>query len=242
MAWNKVADAVKGGSANGVTTDAADFSAATFIIVNCSWYTGSTANGTLTDSTGANTYNALTRMTVENIATRMFWTIPAAVSGSMTFSYNGTDIFPSIQVLGFTGNHASPFDQESAGGSTTISSTAFPGSLTPSEDNCLIVTSEVNENNSGGGAATISGTFTAHAVNYSGGNSEGGGIAYLIQTTAEAVNPAWNIVNVAAGGFAAIQASFKAAADGGLSPNAAVLALSGLAGRLNYQINMPDEL
>lgn len=212
MAWSLVQNVTAGGTANGVTTPSTDFSAATFIIVNCAWYTGTTPDGTLGDSDG-NEYNPLTKMTVESVACRLFWTIPVNPS-PMTHSYNGNGIFPSIQVLGFTGNAASPFDAESAGGNST-GSTVQPGSLTPSEDDCLLVTGMVNENNSGGGAGTINGGFTAHAVNYSGGNHLGGGIAYLIQTSAAGANPTWDLTNAVAGGIAAIMASFKAAAGGG---------------------------
>jgi hypothetical protein len=69
------------------------------------------------------------------------------------------------------------------------------GSLLPTEDNALMVAALVHENNSGG-AVTIDLGFTAALTPWNTPTgSEGGGLAYLIESTATARNPEWDLTN-----------------------------------------------
>ncbi len=231
--------AKKAGTTNGVTTDAIDTTGVTLLVANVGWYGGvdGTVEGTFSDSK-SNSWNPLTKRTSTSTpytSNQLFWCIPTTVGSGHTVSYNGTSIFPSIEVQGWSGQTASPFDQQSGTGSGTAATIA-PGSVTPSEDNELVIAGLGHENNSAG-AVSIDGGFTADAVAYVGGAAEGSAMAYLVQTSATAANPTWNITNAAP--LAATIATFKAAPAN--APGVGALVFSGPIAQLRYQINMPDE-
>lgn len=209
MAYSLVTHVEAGGSANGVTTGTVDTTGATLIVISTSRYSPAGESTTVSDSKG-NTWTALTLSQANGVANRLYYCANPTVGSGHTFSTSDTGSYPSIAVLAFTGNTATPFDQEN-GGLAVATSLTIP-SVTPTEDNELIVAGISHENNTAG-SVTINGGFTAYTVAYSSGNSEGGGIAYLIQTTATAASPTWNITNSAA--IAARIATFKAAAGGG---------------------------
>jgi len=126
---------------------------------------------------------------------------------------SGANTFGGLQVQAWSGSAASPFDQESGTTSGGVS-TLQPGSLTPSEDNCLVITGMAHEANTSG-ATSINGGFTiSDGTGYQGGVHEGGSMAYLVQTSAAAANPTWNITNATAA-IGAAMAVFKAASGGG---------------------------
>jgi hypothetical protein len=87
------------------------------------------------------------------------------------------------------------------------------GSVTPSAANELVVTAE-GQGAAGGSPFTINLGFTITDQKAQvGGQADGGGLAYLIQTTATAVNPTWT--GVSNGNMVVTIATFKAAAAGG---------------------------
>ena len=135
----------------------------------------------------------------------------------------GTGHYQSGSVIGFcifaacfSGSVSSPADQQNQH-QTTSSATCTTGSITPSADNCLILASV------GGGDAGFSQTISidsgftitddAGQGQYFAGQA-GGGLAYLIQTSASAVNPTWTSGGTADGIAAAI-GSFKTSGGGG---------------------------
>lgn len=209
MAFSLIAHVEASLGVNGGTTGAIDTTGASFLVASVAWYSLGTGP-TVTDSK-SNTWSSLTTYSAAGIANRLWYCIPSSVGSGHTFTGTGSGSYSSMQVLAFSGQAVSPFDVEN--GATVGSTTIQPGSITPSEDNELVVVGLAHENN-GGSAVSIDGGFTAYKSAYSGGTSEGGGIAYLIQTTAAAANPTWNIGSSAV--MAATIACFKAAA--GASP------------------------
>lgn len=213
MAYALIASTSKGGSSNQtVTTNAIDTTGANLIVLNIGYYSGTVPTIAPTDSKG-NTWTALTAHAQPDstrIGNQMFYCVNPTVGSGHTFTQQDlvNAAYPSMQVLAFSGAHASPFDQQTGTVSATTQSSLATGSLTPPENNCLVVAGLGHEVNSGG-AVSIDGGFTSTTEAYVGGTSEGSGIAYLIQTTATAANPTWNVTNNA--GLAVTLAVFKAA-------------------------------
>ena len=215
MAYALITSTSKAAAVNTtVTTDAIDSSGGNFAVVNVGSYNAGTV--VLTDSK-SNTWNGLTNRV--NVATgqtqRLFYTQGGTFGTNHTFKAEDLvlPIYPSIEVLIFSGAVASPFDQEAGADGSGINTLAT-GSLTPSENNCLVVTGLGHENNSSGAVAASSPFDTNDImVAYGAGTNEGSGISYEIQTSATARNPSWSITNNA--GMAVTLAVFKAAAAGG---------------------------
>lgn len=202
---------VSAGSTGGntVTTGSMDTTGGNILIQGAAWYYGVTADTVVSDSDGdtwssANKY--LDGATVA--AARIWYSYPALFGSGKTFTQAASASFPTATALCFSGVKASaPLDQQAGTGANNGSSLQ-PGSITPSEDNCLIIATLTT--NGGSGVAIDSG-FTLVGTAYQGGNHEAGYVAYKIQTTATAVNPTWTWTGGAenAGGIA----SFKAASS-----------------------------
>lgn len=199
---------LQGLSDAGGTTPAIVTTGANFITVGLVCFCASDpVGGDLTDSKG-NSYSVLT---VSKDASALFVSVifyvanPTVGSGH-TFSFTTVGTYASFYADAFSGvKTSSPFDQQNHG--NTVGTTVQPGSITPSENNELIVTvGQVNVN--GGSTPTINSGYTVTDAN-AGINSQGvgGGFAYIVQTSAAATNPTWTLGGTA--GSAAI-ASFKA--------------------------------
>lgn len=128
---------------------------------------------------------------------RMAYCVAPTTSATHTFSFTAANsaFYPVICVAAFTNiPSSSTFDAESAGAETlTAAVTVQPGSLTPANANNLLVTFV-----GGDPYATISinSGFTIPAAatfekGSHGGGTQGGALAYLIQTATTAQNPTW---------------------------------------------------
>ena len=147
--------------------------------------------GTVTDSSG-NTYSLVS--TVSNNGTgqtSLYCTYNPTVTSNMTFTYTShtSPAYPSIGVLGVSGLASCAVDQKSALNQTGVVTSVQPGSITPSQNNELWISTVNTE--SGGGAPTSSGTLV-YSKGIEGGVAYGIGMAYGVQTTATAVNPLWS--------------------------------------------------
>lgn len=207
MAFSLIAHTEKTG---GNTTPNIDTTGATLIVI-CIAADNATAP---TDSKG-NTWTALTTSQVSASSTRstLFYCVNPNVGSGHNFTQSAS--YGAIFVSAWSGNAASPFDQEN--GNTTTSGTSLtPGSITPTENSELVIVGicvgKTNSSPSINGGFTISDSIDGVTdVNY------GGGMAYLIQTTATAANPTYSWTG--AGEAAYRIASFKAA---GVSPSASM--------------------
>ncbi len=168
-----------------VTSSAIDTTGATLIVVNVSTYAGATA-AVLSDSK-SNTWSALTVKASTGTRSRLFYCAHPTVGTAHTFTLSTGSSYPTIAVAAFSGADTNPFDQESGAFTNSPVTTLQPGSLTPTDDRYLVVAGVTHT----GTAATIDSGFTASTVDYLDSFHFAGGIAYKIQTTAAAVNPAW---------------------------------------------------
>lgn len=113
-------------------------------------------------------------------------TNPVASSGH-TITVSTTGGLPSVFFFGTSGVRlASRVDQASTNAVSTGTSVQ-PGSITPGENNCLVMTCL----GAYAGAITApGGGYTGNTV-ATGAQHIGGGLSYIIQTTATATNPTW---------------------------------------------------
>lgn len=192
-----------GGTTSPIVTTGANF-ITVGLVCFCA---GDPVGGDLTDSKG-NSYSVLTvsRDVSGNFMSVIFYVANPTVGSGHTFSFTTGGTYASFYASAFSGvKTSSPFDQQNQGNS--IGTTVQPGSITPSENNELVVTvGQVDAN--AGTTPTINSSYIVTDAN-SGINSQGvgGGFAYIVQTSAAATNPTWTLGGVA--GSAAI-ASFKA--------------------------------
>lgn len=209
MAWTKITSRIDYLGVNGGTTTAIDTTGADFFIVAVSSYTvGTGGSETVTDSVG-NTYTALTAKSNASYETiRLFYSY-GSPHASHTFTYSDTSCYAHVAVIAFSGSHATPFDQQNGVDSTGAVTTLSPGSVTPSENDELVICalgmySNWNVSLSIDSGFTIEKSATAILSV---------AIAYKIQTTAGAENPAWSWTT--ARSSSTVIATFKKAAAGG---------------------------
>lgn len=222
MTFALIVSTQKPGAANGVTTDDVDTTGANLIVGNAAWYSGISANGTWSDSKG-NSWTPLTKQAATGVSGQMFRCESPTVGLGHNFSFSGNQIYPSAQVSAWSGAAASAaFDVENGATGAAVSTLAT-GIALPNENNELVIAGLAHENNASG-VVSIGGGFTITDTSpYGAGVSEGGSMAYLVQTAATSANPVWDIA-VPATGVAATIASFKAAAAAAfIAPDALVI-------------------
>lgn len=189
------------GASTGATTGALDSSGANLIAI-CIVASGSASGITVSDSK-SNTWSVLT--SPGGVYLLMYYCFAPTVGSGHTFSIAATNGYTSITVLGASGAVASPFDQENQAADYQ------PGSVTPSEDNELVLTA-LGFGSAGGTSSVDSGFTKVEDLDFSGGNAYGIALAYKIQTSAAAVNPTWSN---SAGSAVSKIATFKAAVVSG---------------------------
>jgi hypothetical protein len=193
-------------TANNVTTSAIDTTGASLIVCAVGSTHGVSAN--VSDSK-SNTWSSLTlRQPSSGVRHRLWYVASPVVGTGHTFTVTTSGGAPAICVTAWSGAHTSPFDVEN--GATTNSGTSLAtGSITPSENDELVIAGISND--TAASARTIGSGFTiTDDITYVAGQHKPSTQAYLIQTTAAAVNPTWSWTTSDRG--AACIASFKIAA------------------------------
>lgn len=168
------------------------------------WYASA-----FTDS-NLNIYTAGTRYAGSTQAGQYWYCVnPAGTLSALTFTATGID--PNIKfytlygIQAFSGGATATIDQQS--GAQDNTDPLQPGSITPSANNCLVVSGIFNYN--AGASPTCNSSFTYYGVAKS-SNIGMGGAGWLVQGSASAVNPTWTSAGAAGSGEnAVIQASFK---------------------------------
>lgn len=176
-------------NSNGFTSNSIDTSNCNFLGALVSQSTGS-ATITLTDS-NSNTWIGRTVYQSPGGATLKMWHVfnPTVGTGH-TFTTSGTGNFASLFVIGFSGLTAG-FQTGTDSGAHATSTTIQPGSITPSNSPALVLSGWAGR---GGTLTGVDSSFvipTGGTVTFSASHHYGGSFAYLIQSTAAAVNPTW---------------------------------------------------
>lgn len=195
--------------AHNVTTGTVNTTGADLLVVAVASY-GVSSTPTVSDNK-SNTWTPLTSYsTTSGNAERLtlFYAKNATCGTGHTFSASessGTP-YPAISMAAFSGSDlTSPADQQT-GTSTEGANTVSPGSITPSVNGELVVSGLCLGSIPSSGPSVGSGFTIASGTPSAGGLNFGVSLAYLIQTSAAAANPAWTFAGATA--LAAI-ASFK---------------------------------
>jgi len=167
---------------------------------------------TISDSRG-NTWTALTSENGTSEFMSSWYCVPSSVgTGHTITTASGSSMFASLYVSAWSGASATPFDKQA--GATLATR---PGSITPAANGCLVISGLCSH--TAGTYAVDSGFTIAQQQTFVSGTNDGGAQAYLIQTTAAALNPTWS------GGSTCsvnIVSFLPGAAAGALAPSAFV--------------------
>jgi hypothetical protein len=170
--------------------------------------TGNSPQEVVDGNANPNTWIRLTQQNAGDATggVRIYYSIPTQTGATHSFTTNGTHLAQGFAA--FSGvTQTSPFDQQV--GSTTLT----PGSLTPSLDNCLVITAY----SQAGGSAGLQTPNDGFSVlgNSMPAGTWGGGLAYKVQTTAAASNPTWS------GNFTTRESSVQVSFFSGTTANGA---------------------
>jgi hypothetical protein len=201
--WSVPENVTQAGHATNVTTTSIDCHLSNFAVVGVSDYNNPLGSwpadkGTVTDSQ-SNTYSKLTSdQDGGNSSAGIYYATNASMSASMTFTYSGGN-FPLIMAACFPGGPtSSALDQGPINQGAWMAGTTPIGPIVPTKNNTLIITvmshDEIGHTD---GAFGISGPnsscyvliASAQAVS---STSNGGAMAYCVQSTATSNTIFWN--------------------------------------------------
>lgn len=195
MAFTKIVSTVKScatGLPDTVTTDAVSTAGADTLIVVVADYFGGT--GTVSDNKSNSGWTRLTPQGISNQRIAIWYTANATVGTGHTFTYSGSTLFAAIAMIAFSGGKlTSPADQQNGADSGLQA-----GSITPSEDNELLIAGLSIASASCTGLSIDSSFTVEQFLAAIGGDNFGIGAAYKIQTSAGAENPAWTLTGSSA--------------------------------------------
>lgn len=187
-----------------ITTNPIDTTGADLLVV-------STSGGaeTLTDSK-SNTWTPITAYGPGGATpvSELWYVRGGSVGAAHTFTAN-VGGFSIVAVSAFSGSAISPLDQETGGFTGAGTTSRQNGLITPSENNELIV-SMLSLSGDTSNTAIDSGFTLTDSMDAIAFVEYGGAMAYIIQTTAAAVDPTWSWTSSQKNSGAV--ATFKAAA------------------------------
>jgi hypothetical protein len=199
MTWNLVSSTKVAGNGN---TPAINTTGATLLVAEV---TGTNGSAVAPSDSNSNSWTLIgSGLTSGNGSeSRLYYSLAPTVGAGHTFSNSSP--FAAMTVAAFSGALSPGALDQNTGFSNT--SPGQPGSVTPSQDNELVIAVIGGFLSSG---AAIDSSFTlqeeqpaVNGVNYS------SALAYKIQTTAIAENPTWTFTGTGVGGM--LVATFKAA-------------------------------
>lgn len=175
----------------GGTTGTVDTSGADFLVVVVNYHSSFTGATPLSDSKG-NSWTLMRSEVASPDTVRVYWCTPGSNVGT-GHTFSTTTGFSNIFAYAFSGSRtaSSPADQQNGGNANAAS--VASGSITPSANDCLVISAYGGFNP--GAAPTIttggSGFTVPTGFSIATGTSEAGASAYKIQTTASAENTTW---------------------------------------------------
>lgn len=169
---------------NGGNSNTVDTTGATLLVIALIDVDGST---TITDSK-TNSWAVARAAQGAGPSVKLWYCKNPTVGSGHFFTAVGSGKSADLYMLAFSGTDTADDVDQSNATSYSFATPASPGSVTPSEDGEVLVTGASGDSAS----ATITGGFTiVYQTNLAGSQHFGGGVAYLIQTTATSANPAW---------------------------------------------------
>ena len=190
---------------NGGTSAAINTTGATFLTILVCHY-GATA--VTVASSPANTWSHGTETSHGNYKAVIYYSANATVGSSQTFSVAGTGVAATFAAIAFQGvSTSSPLDQESLS-NTAVAPTIQPGTITPTQNNELVIVAMAGDLPTTGSYAINGGYSIFGSGLFINGTAVGGAGAYLIQTAKAATNPTYTITG-SGGNMSAVIDSFK---------------------------------
>jgi hypothetical protein len=197
MAFSLIGTPVSARSATSpATTPTYDTTGADFLVAIVCHHNAAGGTPAVSDSK-SNTWTPLTAYDagVNGQNVRLYYSIPSSVGSAhtATFSTGGSFAYASVFFTAWSGAaQSSPFDVE-AGTTSASMTTLQPGSVSPGQDNSLVITALAFSNVSAN--ITISGSGFSTVEETTSGSPDNGAMRgawdYVIQTTATAANPTW---------------------------------------------------
>ena len=177
-----------GGTTGPITTTGANL-----LVVSVAWYVGTSADVAVSDA-HSNTWTALTKQATAQSAQRLFYAKNAVVGSGHTVTVTNFAFGSPLSVttfFAFSGaDTTAPFDVEN-GATANFGTSLATGSVTPAANGSLIVSGWTGMNGTSNPTVDSGLTLTT-AQNPIGGTCLAGAAAYLIQSTAAAINPTWS--------------------------------------------------
>jgi hypothetical protein len=177
---------------NTAVTSAMNSSGANFVVgvgsalSNAQTFTDNQASSWVAGTNGSGVGNGLVISYARSITQSTAHTVTDSAGGN----------FPSVYAAVFSGVSTNNFDQASSG-TATASTSVSPGSVTPTQNNELIITGVTTASSNAvfsiDSGFTILGQFA-----FVSGAAFGGAMAYKVQGVAAAVNPTWTVTSSAA--------------------------------------------
>lgn len=206
VAGTACAPGALGGMDGSINSTGADF-----ISFTLDYYNGFAGSFTNVHDNMGNTYTQLTPQTGTISHLSIFHADNPTVGASHTFTIQGTGspFYPSGSVAAFSGvSTSSPFDVQNGATIGSGSTSLQPGSITPTQAGCVVISGVALTDNTTGTAAA-SGMIIISQSPWTLGIQEGIASAYVIQTSAAAINPVWNGWSGSTQDMAAVIADFK---------------------------------
>lgn len=210
-----VAQITAAGGGTGATSSAIDTTGASLIVIPQTKLISGAPLAPIGDNKG-NLYTPLTQRNASSVGGTIFYCVNPVVGSGHTFTTgNGSASAFSSAIISAWGS-GGVFDQQNGAVNTGAVSARTTGSVTPSENNELIIAMKTAAGaETAGAGVTIDAGFTLlTGVAFSSGQHFGVSAAYLIQTTAGAVNPNFAWAAGDAHEVAAAIATFKIAVAG----------------------------
>lgn len=136
----------------------------------------------------SNTWTAIDGGSPGGIGNLIMYCVAPTVGTGHTFSCSVSGLFGGFCVAAFS--NISAFDQTQNGFGPGVTTIQADAAITPSDANSILVSGMVMADTS---TPTIDSSYTiTDAFATLGGNYAGGGLAYLIQTSASSSNPTWS--------------------------------------------------
>lgn len=183
-------------NSNAVTSSAIDTSGASLLVLAINFIQTS-GPGTINDSKG-NAWVLATNVSAGSgqINTSLYYVKNPTVGSGHTFTGGTTACFCTIFIAAFSGTDTSANVDQSNSATASPVTTLQTGSVTPTTNNQLLVTSIAGASTSA--VYSINSSFTViDTVSVIAGQAYGGALAYLVQGTAGAVNPQWSATGAA---------------------------------------------
>ena len=175
------------GGRDSFTTTPIDTTGAGLIVLALAWFGGAT-EPSISDSQ-SNTWTNLTLGNANYPYVRLKYCLAPSTSGSHTISSSHSNAYLGLAVAAFSG--ITSYDAQQNGGTQNNGTTLSSGSVTPTGNAALIVSS-LGLAGAGQTTSIDSGFSVATHLAGSSSNWYGSDLAYLIQTTAAAINPQWS--------------------------------------------------